>query len=105
MTMLASCWRSSTRSSGLITAFTAPLFKTDSGDIGRHQVGCKLDAGKVAAQHMRESAYQQGFGDTGHAFNKRMLSGEDGDKRFFHDVMLPNNDLGYFLSRLCEHFF
>ena len=52
-----------------------------AGDVGGHQVGRELDARELAAEHVRERARQQRLGHAGHAFDQRVLAGEDHDQR------------------------
>ena len=35
--------------------------------------------------------------------NERVLAGEDGNQRFFHHILLADDDLGHFLPRLRQH--
>ena len=52
-----------------------------AGDVGRHQVGRELDALELAAEDARQRARQQRFGQAGHAFDERMLVGQDHHQR------------------------
>src|SRR5436190_8360706 len=54
---------------------------------------------------MRERAHQQCLGDAGHAFDERVLSGEDGDERAIDYGALADDHFGHFVPRLVEDFF
>ena len=43
---------------------------------------------KSQPEHVGQRAHEQSFGDAGHAFDERMVAGEDGDERLFDDVVL-----------------
>ena len=75
-----------------------------AGDVGGHQVGRELDAREIRAEHARERAHEQRLGDAGHAFDERVVAGEDGDERLFDDVVLADDDLAGFRPRLREDF-
>ena len=69
-----------------------------AGDVGRHEVRRELDAGKVAAEHARERAHEQRLRDAGHAFNQRVVAGENRDQRLVHHLALADDDFADFLS-------
>ena len=54
---------------------------------------------------MGKSADEKGFGHAGHAFDERMVAGEDGDERFVDDIDLANDHFGDFLPCLDENLF
>ncbi len=59
---------------------------------------------KSRAEHARQRAHEQGFGDAGHAFDEGVVAGEDGDERLFDDVVLADDDLAGLRPRLGEDF-
>ncbi len=67
-----------------------------AGDVGGHQVGRELDAVEVRAEHVGERADEQRLGDAGHAFDERVLAGEDRDERLIDDLLLADDDLADF---------
>ena len=75
-----------------------------AGNIGGHKIRRELDARKLAAEHARERPHEQRLGHARHAFDERVLAGEDGDERAIHDFALADDDLGNFLSCACENF-
>ena len=76
-----------------------------AGDVGGHEVGRELNAGELAAEHVGQRADEQRFADARHAFDKRVVAGENDDERFLHDVVLADNDFGDFVLGLAEDFF
>ena len=50
-----------------------------SGNIGWHQIGCKLNPRKIGAHHMRKGSDQQCFGNARHAFNQCVGTGKNGN--------------------------
>ena len=93
---------------GPLTSVNVLLLEVEdvgAGDVGGHQVGRELDAIEVRAEHMGERADEQGLGDAGHAFDERVLAGEDGDERLIDHVLLADDDLADFRAGGGEQVF
>ena len=67
-----------------------------AGDVGGHQVRRELDARELAAEHVRQRAHEQRLGDARHAFDQRVVPGEDHDEALVDDLILPDYYLANF---------
>ena len=56
-------------------------------------------------EHLGDCAHQKGLGHSWNALNQGMISGDNRDQRFLHHLLLADNDLAGFLSRLGQDSF
>ena len=70
-----------------------------SGNISGHQIRGELYAVKIKIQALCNGFYQQGFCQTGHTHKQRMSVAENGIQHRFHYVVLPDDNLAYFISK------
>ena len=61
-------------------------------DVGRHQVGRKLDAVELQAQRFGQRADQQGFAQARHAFQQAMPSDEQASQNAVDDVVVSDDN-------------
>ena len=61
-------------------------------NVGRHQVGCELNAPRVETKSGAHGVDQFCFRETGHANEQRVTAREDGDQRAFDHHILAEND-------------
>jgi maltoporin len=64
-----------------------------AGDVRRHQVGRELNAVELASQHARQRAREQRLGQARHAFDQRMLVGQDHHQRLADGILLADDHL------------
>ena len=62
-------------------------------DVGGHQVGRELDAGRRETEHGAEGLDQLGLGEAGNADEEAVTAGEDGDEGAVDDGLLAVDDL------------
>ena len=61
-------------------------------NVRRHQVGRELDAPRIEPEHGAHGLDELGLGKPGHAEEKRMAAGQDGDQRLLDDLVLAEDD-------------
>ena len=67
-----------------------------AGDIGRHQVGCELDAIEGKVESLGDGGNQERFRQTRHAHQQGMSAGEEADRELLDDLLLADDRLAKF---------
>ena len=68
-----------------------------TGDVRRHEVGRKLDAVKTEVKDPGDSAHHQRLGQTGHAGDEAVATGEERNENLLDRRLLPDDDPAKFL--------
>ena len=75
-----------------------------AGDIGRHEVRCELNAGKLQVHDICERGDQLCFTEARHTFQKHVTAGKQAHDDAIDDVSIPDDDFRNFLFDLFELF-
>ncbi len=62
-------------------------------DVGGHQIGRELDTPRIEAEHGSHCVDQLGLGETRHAEQQRVASGQNGNQRLLDDFVLAEYDV------------
>ena len=62
-------------------------------NIGREQVGCKLDAAVFSINYLSKGLDGKGLGKTRHALEKHVAIGKEGDQQGVDEMFLSDNSL------------
>jgi hypothetical protein len=67
-----------------------------AGDVGRHQVGRKLDALEGQPERLGQGPDEQRLRRAGHARDQAVPADQQRDEQVFDDIRLADDDLAYF---------
>ena len=62
-----------------------------AGDVGRHQIGCELDAAEGKVHRIGEGFDEQSFGEARNTFEQTMTTSGDGDEDLFNHGLLSHD--------------
>ena len=62
-----------------------------SGDIGRQQIRCELDAGKLGFQCLGHAFHRARFGQAGQAFHENVAVGQEANDQPFYHLLLADD--------------
>jgi hypothetical protein len=71
-------------------------------DVGRHQVGCELNAGELEVHRFAQRSHEHGFAEPGHAFEQNVAAGKEGDEHAFDDLPLSDHHAADFVLHTGE---
>ena len=73
-----------------------------SGNVGRHQIGRKLDTRKLRADYSRQRFDRQSLRRSGNAFQQRVSFGENGDENLLDNFVLPDDNFAEFILNMFD---
>src|SRR6185437_3911138 len=86
--------------------FLAGRFYNDVGshNVGRHQIGSKLNARESQIQRFSQSLYQKGFAESGNSFQQNMTAKKQRVDRMIDHIFQTDHALLYLAANCGKYF-